>query len=148
MEKINIKRNEEDFYKIEVNDKGEYIEFDLTDVSLPYRILKASEELIKLDKEKAEQANEMLEKYKDDEEKLIEESIKFDELTFIKIRAIFDSFLGEGACQKIFGIKNNYEQFDMLLDELEPHFKKMEIKMKEAKSKLAKKYSVKDNEVI
>ena len=52
------------------------------------------------------------------------------------------------APQKIFGIKNNYEQFNMLLDELEPHFKKMEIKMKEAKSKLAKKYSVKDNEVI
>ena len=43
--KIEIKRDRSDFYILEVNDKGDTIQFDLTDISLPEKILKASEEL-------------------------------------------------------------------------------------------------------
>ena len=50
MEKLNLERNKEDFYILEVNEKGETIEFDLTDISLPEKIMKASENIGKLEK--------------------------------------------------------------------------------------------------
>ena len=49
LEKLIIKQ--EETYKLEVIDKGEYIEFDLTDISLPEKIMIASENIAKLDKE-------------------------------------------------------------------------------------------------
>ena len=43
MEKLVMNRDDE-FYRLEVNDKGEYIEFDLTDITLSVKILEASNE--------------------------------------------------------------------------------------------------------
>ena len=56
------------------------------------------------------------------------------------MRKEFDSFLGEGACQKIFGDANYYCMYLQLFDALEPHFKKMEIKLEKGKEILANKY--------
>ena len=49
MEKLNLQRDREDFYIIEVNEKGDTITFDLTDIGLPEKILKASDNIKKLD---------------------------------------------------------------------------------------------------
>ena len=45
MEKLRVEKD--NVYKIEVNDKGEYIEFDLLDIELPIKLINASEELKK-----------------------------------------------------------------------------------------------------
>lgn len=148
MEKINLQRNEEEFYRIEVNDNGDYIEFDLTDIELPERILKASKEIIKIDEEYRNKSKEIFGIIKKDNIEAIEKSINFEKEYCKKMREIYDSFLGENACQKIFGNKNNYGQFDLLMEQLEPHFSKMNYKLNLAKKKLAQKYMNKNEEVI
>ena len=55
------------------------------------------------------------------------------------MREIFDSFLGEGACQKIFGDKERYGQYNRLMDALEPHFNKMKIDLDKAKKRIIEK---------
>lgn len=148
MEKLNLQRNEEEFYRLEVNDKGEYIEFDLTDIGLADRIMKASDKIIDLDNKYKKTAKEIEEKYKDDENALIEEGTKLELNACLEMRKIFDSFLGDGACQKIFGHKNNYWQFLNLMEALEPHYEKMRINMKKAKNKLVNKYLNKEKDVM
>lgn len=146
MEKLNLQRDRDDFYILEVNDKGDTIEFDLTDISLPERIFEASENIAKIDKEYQE---EML-KLQDEEDKYLmtKKGIEIEKNKCMEMRKEFDSFMGEGACQKIFGDKNYYGMFLQLFDALEPHFKKMEIKTQKAKSKLASKYLPKNEDVM
>lgn len=146
MDKLNLNKNEEELYRLEVNDKGEFIEFDLTDIGLADRILKASEKIMIIDKNFQSQIKEVNEKYKDDE--LIENSIRIELNACLEMRKIFDSFLGNGACQKIFGDKNNYWQFLQLMDALEPHYEKMRIKLAKAKNKLVNKYLNKEKDVM
>lgn len=137
--KLEIKRNREDFYKLQINDTDDYIEFDLTDIGLPERILNASNNIFKMDKDYQEKMKEIVEKNATDEEKLIEK-LKLEKEKCLAMRKEFDSFLGEGACQKIFGDTNYYGMYLQLFDALEPHFKKMEIKLKKGKEILANKY--------
>lgn len=146
MEKLNLQRDRDDFYILEVNDKGDTIEFDLTDISLPERIFEASENIAKIDKEYQE---EML-KLQDEEDKYLmtKKGIEIEKNKCMEMKKEFDSFMGEGACQKIFGDKNYYGMFLQLFDALEPHFKKMEIKTQKAKSKLANKYLPKNEDVM
>lgn len=146
MEKLNLQRDRDDFYILEVNDKGDTIEFDLTDISLPEKIFEASENIAKIDKEYRE---EML-KLQDEKDKYLmtKKGIEIEKNKCMEMRKEFDSFMGEGACQKIFGDKNYYGMFLQLFDALEPHFKKMEIKTQKAKSKLASKYLPKNEDVM
>ena len=137
--KLEIKRNREDFYRLQINDTDDYIEFDLTDIGLPERILNASDNIFKMDKDYQEKMKEIVEKNATDEEKLIEK-LKLEKEKCLAMRKEFDSFLGEGACQKIFGDTNYYGMYLQLFDALEPHFKKMEIKLKKGKEILANKY--------
>lgn len=144
MEKLVLEKNKEDLYILEVNDKGDTIEFDLTDIGLAERILKASDKIIEIDKEYKEQLETIDCNKEEDIKKLIELEVEKSK----KMRELFDSFLGDGACQKIFGDKNNYGQFLNLMEALEPHFAKMKIKINKAKRKLADKYIIKNKEVI
>lgn len=146
MEKLNLERNKDDFYILEVNDKGDTIEFDLTDIGLPERILKASELIAKLDKEYNDEIIKLSKKENDIER--TKEIIKLEKTKCLEMREAFDGFLGENACQKIFGDKNYYGMFVQLFDALEPHFNKMKIKTQKAKHKLASKYISKDEEIM
>lgn len=148
MEKLNLERNREDFYVLEVNDKGDTIVFDLTDVNLPKKILDASENIEKKDKEYKYKVVELSEKYKDDKISLTKETINLEIEHCMLMRKEFDNFLGDGACQKIFGDTNYYGMFIKLFEALEEHFEKMKINMQKAKRKLADKYVVKEKEVI
>lgn len=145
--KIEIKRDRSDFYILEVNDKGDTIQFDLTDISLPEKILKASEELKNIDED---YKNNILQIDKEEisKEEKARKVIEIDKNFSIKSRKIMDSFLGEGACQKIFGDANYYGMYIELFEQLEPHFDKMIIKSKKAKTRLAEKYLPKKNGVM
>ena len=146
MEKLNIQRDENEFYRLEVNDNGDYIEFDLTDISLAERVMKASKDVVTVDEEYKEKYKKLIEEKS--EEDSLEERIQLELEMCQKMRKIFDSFLGENACQKIFGNKNNYWQFLNLMEALEPHFEKMHICLKKAKNKLAKRYKNINNGVM
>lgn len=147
MEKLVINRDDE-FYRLEVNDKGEYIEFDLTDITLPVKILEASKELSRIHKMHDKEKEKIIQENKGNVNKMNNLLIEYELKICKKMRDIFDGFLGEGACQKIFGDKNNYGMFENLMDALEPHFEKMEIKMEKAKKKLIDKYIPKNSDVM
>lgn len=137
--KLRIERDREDLYILEVNDKGETIEFDLTDINLPAKMIKCSDNLEKLDKEYHDKILE-IEKEEIKKEEKARKIIAIDEEYCKKMRKYFDEFLGENACQKIFGDKNTYGMFLKLFEQLEPHFDKMVIKSKKAQQRLVNKY--------
>lgn len=147
MEKLVIERNREDFYRLQINDTDDYIEFDLTDISLPERVLNAADNIAKMDIDYQKEKEEIAKKYKDEATR-IRKLITLEREKSIAMRKEFDSFLGEGACQKIFGDTNYYGMYLQLFDALEPHFKKMEINLKKGKEKLAKKYLNEEKDVI
>lgn len=55
-------------------------------------------------------------------------------------RAALDKFLGEGACQKIFGDKNYSDMFSDLLAALQPEFEKMGLDAERIKHTAAEKH--------
>lgn len=147
MEKLEIKRNREDFYRLQINDTNDYIEFDLTDISLPERVMNAADNIAKMDSDYQREKQEIINNNQDDGQR-IRKLINLEKEKSLAMRKEFDSFLGEGSCQKIFGNANYYGMYLQLFEALEPHFKKMEIKLKKGKEKLAKKYLNNDSDVI
>ena len=145
--KIEIKRDRSDFYILEVNDKGDTIQFDLTDISLPEKILKASEELKVINDEYVKKVLE-LDKEEISKEEKARKIIEIDRDFSTNARKTFDGFMGEGACQKIFGDANYYGMCIELFDQLEPHFDKMIIKSQKAKQRLVEKYKPKKSDVM
>lgn len=146
MEKLVLKKQET--YKIEVNDDGEYIEFDLTDIGLPEKIMNASDKIATLDRNYIEDVNKISEEFKDDKEQLVRKTIELEKDNCLKMRKEFDSFLGTDACRKIFGDSNRYGMFEELFSSLEPHFKKMEVNVEKAKEKLVARYTKKNSDII
>lgn len=145
--KLEIKRNREDFYRLQINDTDDYIEFDLTDIGLPERILKASDNIFQIDGDYQKEMKEITESCTDEVERLRKE-LKLEKEKSLAIRKEFDSFLGEGSCQKIFGDVNYYGMYLQLFEALEPHFEKMKIKLKKGKEKLANKYLNEQKDVL
>ena len=146
MEKLNLDLKKE-VYQLEINDNGDFIEFDLTDISLPEKFLNASDNITKIDFEYNQEARK-IEKSDLSETEKIRAIIKLEKEKTQEMRKIFDSFLGEGTCEKIFGTVDHYCQFVALIDALEPHFEKMNFNLKAARKKLADRYLDKNKEVI
>jgi len=151
-------------YTIEVNDQGETICFDMSDTSLTSKVCRMFEKIDCLTEEyKAKEAAVIAtpdETYKsiDKEEKNEEtgeteitskalitknqyEKAKLIDEFYTDARAVMDTFLGAGACQKIFGDKNYLSMFDDLTEQLEPHFKKMGINAEKLKTSAVQKYA-------
>ena len=147
MEKLVLEKNLDDYYILEVNDKGDTIEFDLTDIRLPQLIMEAGDNMEKLGNEYAKKEKEILESSKTEEEK-VRELFEIENEHSKELRKLFDSFLGEGACYKIFGNKESFGQYNKLMEALEPHFKKMKFKRYKAQERLANKYIEKKSDVI
>lgn len=138
MEKLRVEQN--NVYRIEVNDKGEYIEFDLLDIELPIKLINASEELEKqktiheqkveeLKKENLEPKENMLKQYEIDKE-------------FCQVmRNVLDNLFGEGASQKIFGDTNRITMFNDFFTQLEPHLDKIIIDVEQIKKDLIERYN-------
>ena len=147
MEKLVIERNREDFYRLQINDTEDYIELDLTDISLPERVMNAADNIAKMDSDYQREKQEIINNNQNEEQR-VRKLINLEKEKSLAMRKEFDSFLGEGSCQKIFGNANYYGMYLQLFEALEPHFKKMEIKLKKGKEKLAKKYLNNDSDVI
>lgn len=150
MNSLRVKKD--NIYRIEVNDDGEYIEFDLQDTSLNIKYYNALEEINSL-MEKVKQKEAKLNKKKAD----VIEYLKLEEDTFKKSREIMDSFLGLNACQKIFDNRNYYDMFYDLVDELEKkrseldgnsHLDMLKINSVNLRNSIMQKYSMEKKNVI
>lgn len=146
MEKLGYKK--ENVYQLEVNDKGEYIEFDLLDIDLPDKIMNAYKELERAEKDVKIKEQIIYKKYNNNPNKKWEEIHKLEKEYFKKSREIFDSFLGKDACYKIFGNTDRYGMFEDLLNALQPHLDKMQINVEQIKKNLVEKYSPNKKNVI
>ncbi len=139
MESIRIKKD--DVYKIEVNDNGDYIEFDLLDIELPIKAMNLAKNYKRLYENHSKKIFAINKEYLNNKELLFRKKYEADKYFFAECRKAFDNFLGEGACQKIFGDTNRIIMFNELLEQLEPHFEKMQINVEKIKENLINKYS-------
>lgn len=156
--KIRVKSANE--YEIEVNDRGDVIVFDVSDTSLTTRLYKMFEDVDKMTADYAAQAlvidnrpDEPLhtthqvdaEGNPGEERVLITrnqvEGAKLIEDFYAQSRTALDIFLGEGACQKIFGDKNYLTMFDDLIEQLQPHFEKMGLDAEKMRHSAAAKHA-------
>lgn len=151
MESIRIERK--DIYTIEVNDKGETIEFDLVDIELPIKCEKAWAEVNKIAKELQAQLV-IISKQEDTKcdgrlmTKKEEMTVEVYRKAFKDMRTAMDGFLGDGACQKIFGDRNYLEMFNDLFEALKPHLEKMELTVGGIMDRIKNKYGKKDDGVL
>lgn len=142
-----------DIYTIEVNDQGETIEFDLVDIELAFKAERAFSEVSRI-------ANDLKAKLviigkQEDHPQKGKLMTKNEEAVvnayreaFKQMRVAMDAFLGEGACQKIFGDRNYLEMYDDLAKALEPHFEKMKLNSDGISERIKAKYSRKDEGVL
>lgn len=140
-----IRVRNKDTYIIEVNDNGDTIEFDITDIELPFRLERAQK--------KAQEARKWLKAQQVIISKKQDTAKKGDIMTtreratleayrecFKKMRAAIDEFAGPGASDKIFGDKNYLEMFNDFMEEMQPHFDRMELKGIDIRKKIEEKY--------
>lgn len=154
-----LRVEKKDIYQIEVNDNGEYIEFDLADINLSFKCMEALENIEKI-KKNALMQETIIKKKQDVKDKYIsrnqKELLKLWRNTFKEMRIEMDKFLGEGACQKIYGDRNYIEMFEDLVEELKrpraeldgkSHFDKLNLTFDGMKNRIMKKYdSIKNEE--
>ena len=151
MESLRIERK--DIYTIEVNDKGETIEFDLLDIELPFKSDKAFREIAKVESD-LQAKLVIINKQQDHPLKGTimtaneEARLKAYKEAFLGMRAAADSFLGEGACQKIFGDRNYLEMFTDLAEALAPHMEKMKLNSDGIRKRIKDKYGKQDDGVL
>ena len=144
MNSIRVKNK--DTYIIEVNDNGDTIEFDITDIELPFKLERAQK--IANDAKKWLKAQQVIISKKQDTAKkgdlmTVKERATLEAYRecFKKMRAAIDEFAGAGASDKIFGDKNYLEMFNDFMEEMQPHFDKMELKGIDIRKKIEEKYS-------
>lgn len=148
MEKLILERNEEDYYQLEINDKGEYIEFDLTDIGFIERLMEGTEKAYEEDRQYTNEVNEILDNKEIDKAEKATLLLQKEKQYFNTMNKLFDSFLGEGNTNKIFNGKKCYGQYLTLLKALEPHFNKMVLQKQKAKNKLAQRYLRIDSDTL
>lgn len=152
MEKLIIERKPEDIYRIAI--EGGFIEFDLADISLGYKVNKAFEDVSKTQERVSSELNVIEKKYINqpvtDVLKRQKEQEEYQAIIrmFNRCREIMDDLLGKGVMDKIFGEHNYWDMYNDLFEALEPHFKKMELNASSIKDRLEAKYGRKDTNVI
>lgn len=140
-------------YIINVNDQGDTISFDTSDVTLTSRIFKMFERIDELTKKYEAEAKEIDSR---PDETLFEvgegeaavkatrnqrDAAKLIEDFYTEARAAIDIVFGKDACQKIFGDNNYYEMFDDLMEQMKPHYEKMGVNAEKLKKSAAQKYA-------
>ena len=150
--KIRIKRREDEVYRINISDDGQEIVFDLLDINLPYKVNKAF-----TDVERNLQVCEgnivaIRNKYKNQKPTkkgmLTQEELEIQNeyrKMYQKDREAMDELLGKGTMQALFGDSNYLTMFDDLFEQLEPHLSRLEINVDSIKERLKKKYHIGEN---
>lgn len=148
-----IRIEKKDIYTIEVNGNGDTIEFDLVDIELPFKCDRALNEVNRIYRDlKAKLV--IIEKQEDHpldgDIMTANEKARLEahRAAFKEMRVAMDAFLGEGACQKIFGDRNYVEMYDDLFEALTPHFEKMKLNSEGISARIKAKYSKKDDGVL
>lgn len=144
MEKLRVEKD--NVYKIEVNDKGEYIEFDLLDIELPIKLINASEELEKQKAIHEQKIDDLMTSNLEPKESMLKQ-YEIDKEFCKTMRGVIDGLFGEGSSQKIFGEANRLGMFNDFFTQLEPHLDKIIIDVEQVKKKLIKKYNVMENKI-
>ena len=141
-----IRVRNKDAYIIEVNDNGDTIAFDITDIELPFKLERAQQ--MARDAQKWLKGQQVIISKKQDTAKkgdlmTVKERATLEAYRecFKKMRAAIDEFAGAGASDKIFGDQNYLEMFNDFMDEMQPHFDKMELKGIDIKKRIEEKYS-------
>lgn len=151
MESLRIEKK--DIYTIEVNDNGDTIEFDLVNVELPFKCERAWAEVDRISKElqaqlviinKQEDAKQKGKLMTKNEEAIITAYRK----AYKEMRVAMDEFLGNGACQKIFGDRNYIEMYNDLFEALKPHLDKMSLSTQGILDRIKTKYGKSDDGVL
>ena len=148
-----IRIEKKDIYTIEVNDNGDTIEFDLVDVELPFKCERAVNEVNQITKD-LQAKLVIIDKQEDHQQKgkvmtVNEEArIKAYKEAFKRMRVAMDAFLGDGACQKIFGDRNYIEMYDDLFKALAPHLEKMKLNTQGVAERIKAKYAPKEDGVL
>lgn len=133
--------------RIQVNEQGDYIELDLLDIELPFKVDNTRKELIRQTNIFKNRCKALEKQYKDNQDLLRINQYKA-EVDFCKVcRKIIDGLLGENASQKIFGDTNRYGMFDDYFEQLAEHLDSLAIDVQTIKEELMKKYKV-DKDVI
>lgn len=155
MEMFKIRINTEAQYVVEVNDRGDTITFDPEDIDFIFRHERAYKavnsavsnlqaELLLIGKKQD----------KTDKGELMSRNTKARVLAYKKafsdMRKAYDEFLGEGACDKIFGQKNTLRMFRDLEEALQPVYDKMKENLKSIPEIISNKYGddVESGEVL
>lgn len=137
MEKIRVQSKT--LYKIEVNDDGDIITLDPSDLKL-YEKAYAMIDAIKDAEYEFNQESKEIDQIEDSENKtrmMVQCMIKYYE----KGREAIDIMFGTGASKKIFGDDNFIEMFDLFFEQMEPHFEKIGVNAQEYQKQLAAKYA-------
>lgn len=145
MDKVIYKK--EGIKKIQVNEQGDYIEIDLMDIELPFKVDKTRKELVRQNGIYKNICKSLEKQYKDNEDLLRVKEYQAEVDYCKKCRQVLDGLLGEGACQKIFGDTNRYAMFDDYFEQLSETLGEMEIDIKAIKEKLVNKYK-KNKEIM
>ena len=148
-----IRIEKRDIYTIEVNDKGETIEFDLVDIELPFKADRAFREITRIENELAAKLV-IIDKKQDHPIKGTsmtaneEARLSAYKEAFLAMRVAMDGFLGDGACQKIFGDRNYLEMYNDLAEALAPHMEKMKLNTDGIINRIKEKYGKQDDGVL
>ena len=151
MNQIRVKKK--DVYTIEVNDKGDVIEFDITDIGLPFaleRACKMVEEAEKYLRGRLVVAQKQQNTVKKGEFMTTREKetlVAYREF-FRRVRAAIDEFAGAGASDKIFGGQNYVNMFNDFMTEMQPHFEAMGVKSMDVKKAIEEKYGTEDTDEL
>lgn len=152
--KIRVKS--ETIYSIEVNDKGECIYLDLSDIGLQAKLVECFDTINKETERFTKKEQELIKKINKEHEtettelytKAEREYIKEQEEFYKTCRIVMDKFLGEGACQKIFGDANYPKMYIDLFEQLESEFKKMGLNKQKMEQDLYNKYIKKHSNIL
>lgn len=128
--------------QIQVNEQGDYIEIDLMDIELPFKVENTRKELIRQNNIFRNRCRAIENQYKNNED-LIRTNQYKAEIDFCnKCREVLDNLLGENACLKIFGKTNRYGMFNDYFEQLAKILGTLEIDVNAIKEDLVKKYKI------
>ena len=133
--------------QIQVNEQGDYIEIDLMDIELPFKVENTRNELIRQTKIFKNRCKALEKLYKGNQDLLRLNQYKAENDFCNKCREILDNLLGEGVCLKIFGKTNRYGMFDEYFEQLANNLESLQIDIEAIKDDLIKKYK-ENKEVI
>lgn len=133
--------------QIQVNEQGDYIELDLMDIELPFKVGNTRKELIRQTNIFKNRCKALEKQYKDNQDLLRVNEYKAEVDFCKKCREILDKLLGENASLKIFGETNRYGMFDDWFEQFASILDNLQVDIQAIKENLIKKYK-ENKEVI